>query len=68
MMAMDVKRATFTSVARAVEKRVGSDYTVDHSATLHFINSKGELAAVFTPPFDYNHLHADLLMLIARAN
>ena len=53
---------------RAVEKRVGSDYTVDHSATLHFINSKGELAAVFTPPFDYNNLHGDLLMLIARAN
>ena len=34
-------------VASSVQPRAGSDYTVDHSATLFFLNGRGALAAVF---------------------
>jgi protein SCO1 len=49
----------------SVQARVGEDYTVDHSATLHYINSAGAMAAVFTPPFDYSTLQRDLATLVA---
>jgi protein SCO1 len=49
---------------RSVQPRAGSDYAVDHSATLYFINGKGALSAVFTPPFDYARLRLDLLTLV----
>ena len=51
--------------ARSVQPRVGTDYAVDHSATLYYINAKGALSAVFTPPFDAAALRADLVKLIA---
>lgn len=50
---------------RSVQARVGEDYTVDHSAALSYINSAGAMTAVFTPPFDYNTLRADLAALVA---
>jgi protein SCO1 len=49
---------------RAIQPRAGSDYDVDHSATLYFINGNGALSAVFTPPFDYTRLRLDLLTLV----
>jgi len=52
-------------VPRSVEPRAGTDYAVDHSATLFFLNRRGALAAVFTPPFDHARLRSDLLTLIS---
>ena len=49
---------------RSVQPLAGGDYAVDHSATLYFINDKGALGAVFTPPFDYTRLRLDLLTLV----
>jgi protein SCO1 len=54
--------------ARSVQKTPDGGYTVDHSATLFFIDSKGRLAAVFTPPFSLAPLHADLAALAAVRN
>ncbi len=51
-------------VVRAIQPLPGGDYAVDHSATLYFINSKGALGAVFTPPFDKERLRSDLLELV----
>jgi protein SCO1/2 len=50
--------------ARKVEPRAGTDYAVDHSATLFYINSQGSFSTVFTPPFDYARLRDDLAALI----
>jgi protein SCO1/2 len=50
--------------ARRVEPRAGTDYAVDHSATLFYINARGSFSAVFTPPFDYARLRDDLAALI----
>ena len=53
-------------VATAVQPRAGSDYTVDHSATLFFLEcDAAPSAAVFTPPFDHARLRADLLTLLS---
>jgi protein SCO1 len=52
-------------VARIVEPRAGTDYAVDHSATLYFINAQGALAAVFTPPFGFDNLRNDLTALLS---
>jgi cytochrome oxidase Cu insertion factor (SCO1/SenC/PrrC family) len=35
-------------------------YTVDHSATLYLLDTRGRIAAVFSPPFSVAALHADL--------
>lgn len=35
-------------------------YTMQHSATLYLLNTRGELAAVFTPPFSVSALSSDL--------
>lgn len=51
-------------VVRSVQPLAGGDYAVDHSATLYFINGKGALDAVFTPPFDKERLRSDLLALV----
>ncbi len=51
--------------ARRVDARVGGDYAVDHSATLFYLNARGELSAVFTPTFDFARLQGDLVTLIA---
>jgi cytochrome oxidase Cu insertion factor (SCO1/SenC/PrrC family) len=50
--------------ARSVQPRVGTDYAVDHSATLYYVNAKGALSAVFTPPFNQAALGADIAALI----
>jgi len=49
---------------RSVQPLAGSDYAVDHSATLFYVDGKGALSAVFTPPFDYARLRTDLLALV----
>lgn len=53
------------AAASSVRPGVGSDYSVDHSANLHFINAKGALSAVFTPPFREATLRRDLAALIS---
>jgi protein SCO1/2 len=50
---------------RSVQPLPGGDYAVDHSATLYYINAKGALDAVFTPPFDHANLRSDLLALVS---
>jgi protein SCO1 len=52
---------------RSAQPRVGADYSVDHSATLYFINAKGALSAVFTPPFDHAAMRSDLAALISSS-
>jgi protein SCO1 len=52
-------------VVHSIQALPGGDYSVDHSATLYYINSLGALSAVFTPPFDIAHLRADLNTLLA---
>lgn len=39
----------------------GGGYTIDHSATLFLTDGRGQVAAVFTPPFHETTLLADLL-------
>lgn len=50
---------------RRVEARAGGDYSVDHSATLYYMNARGMLSAVFTPPLDFTRLRDDLRTLVA---
>lgn len=52
-------------VVHAIQPLAGDDYTVDHSATIYYLNARGQFAAVFTPPFDYAALRADLATLLA---
>ncbi len=52
-------------VVHAKQPLAGDDYTVDHSATIYYLNARGEFAAVFTPPFDYAGMRADLATLLA---
>jgi protein SCO1/2 len=59
---------TNLGAVRVVQKLPGGDYTVDHSATLYYIDPRGALAAVFTPPFDSAKLAADLKTLLARGH
>jgi protein SCO1/2 len=40
-------------------------YTMQHSATLYLLNTRGRLAAVFTPPFSVDALSADLRRIAA---
>jgi len=51
-------------VVRVIQPLAGDDYSVDHSATLYYLDARGELAAVFTPPFDYPAMRADLIALL----
>jgi protein SCO1/2 len=53
------------NVVHAIQPLPGGDYTVDHSATLYYINAHGALSAVFTPPFDIAKLRTDLSTLLA---
>ena len=41
----------------------GGQYRVDHSSTLYLLDTRGRLAAVFTPPFTAAALAADLRSL-----
>lgn len=38
----------------------GGDYTMDHSAVIFLLNRQGQVAAIFTPPFDTPKLTQDL--------
>ncbi len=38
----------------------GGGYTMDHSATLYLLDTRGRLVAVFSPPFSAARLSADL--------
>jgi protein SCO1 len=53
---------------RAIQPQAGNTYSVDHSATLHYLDKNGTLAAVFTPPFDPAKLAADLATLLATSH
>lgn len=45
----------------------GGDYTMDHSATIYFLDAEGRLRAVFTPPHSAPALAADLHAAIAAS-
>jgi protein SCO1 len=53
------------AAVRSVQPRVGADYSVDHSAHLHYINADGAFSAIFTPPFDLSALRGDLVTLVS---
>jgi protein SCO1/2 len=53
------------SVAHAITPLPGGQYTVDHSAALYYINTRGEWSAAFTPPFTLDGLRQDLNALMA---
>lgn len=53
--------------ARSVQRLAGGDYAVDHSATLFYVDARGRLAAVFTPPFSFPALRGDLTALVAAS-
>jgi protein SCO1 len=50
---------------RVIQPQAGGTYSVDHSATLHYLDARGAMVAVFTPPFDSARLAADLATLLA---
>jgi protein SCO1/2 len=56
----------FGAIAERVSLPDGS-YTVDHSATLYLLDTRGRIAAIFTPPFTAAGLHADLARVGAAA-
>jgi protein SCO1 len=37
----------------------GGDYTMDHSAVIFLVNTQGQVAGIFTPPFDAHRLAED---------
>jgi protein SCO1 len=49
--------------ARARQDTPDGNYLVDHSATVYVIDARGRLAAVFTPPFAFAAMKADLQRL-----
>lgn len=51
-------------VAHMKQPLPGGGYTVDHSATLFYIDRTGHLAAVFSPPFSLDALRADLAVML----
>lgn len=53
-------------VARAIQPLPGGDYSVDHSATLFYVDRGGNLAAIFSPPFSLAPLRADLATLLRQ--
>lgn len=51
-------------VAQGITELPGGSYTVDHSATLYFLDAAGQWSAVFTPPFEFQRLRRDLVALV----
>ena len=47
------------------QKLLDGSYTMDHSATLYLLDSRGRLVAVFSPPFSAPRLIADLRRVAA---
>ncbi len=58
---------TSVGAARNIQPLPGGDYSVDHSATLFYLDKQGRLTAVFTPPFALDALRMDLLTLLRSA-
>jgi protein SCO1/2 len=56
------------SLGASAERHALNDgsYSIDHSATLYLLDTRGRMAAVFSPPFEAASLRADLER-IARA-
>jgi cytochrome oxidase Cu insertion factor (SCO1/SenC/PrrC family) len=50
------------SLGAIVEPHAPADgsYTIDHSATLYLLDTRGRMAAVFSPPLVASELRADL--------
>ena len=44
----------------------GGDYVMDHSAAVFLLNERGQIVAVFTPPFEVAPFAADLQRVAAR--
>ena len=55
-----IRCCTSLGAARSIRSSADGGVIVDHSATLYYIDAKGRLAAVFTPPFSLPRLRADL--------
>jgi protein SCO1/2 len=55
-------------VAHAILPLPGGGYTVDHSATLYFLDTRGAWSAVFTPPFSLPAIKQDLTALLATGH
>ena len=53
-------------VAVARVELPGGDYAMDHSAAVFLLDRRGEIVAVFTPPFDVAPFAADLRLIAAR--
>jgi protein SCO1 len=54
------KMATDFGVAVNKVPLPGGDYTMDHSAVVFLLNVRGQVAGIFTPPFDIGKFAADL--------
>jgi protein SCO1 len=52
--------ATEFGVAVSKVELPGGDYTMDHSAVVFLLNGHGQIAAIFTPPFDPPKFAEDL--------
>jgi protein SCO1/2 len=55
-----VKLAAEFGVAVSKVDLPGGDYTMDHSAVVFLLNTKGQVAGIFTPPFDPTRFVEDL--------
>jgi protein SCO1 len=55
-----VKMAADFGVAVNKVDLPGGDYTMDHSAIVFLLNTRGQVAGIFTPPFDTARLVEDL--------
>jgi protein SCO1/2 len=53
------KLATDFGVAVSKVDLPGGDYTMDHSAVIFLLNTQGQVAGIFTPPFDTHRLAED---------
>ena len=53
------KLATDFGVAVSKVDLPGGDYTMDHSAVVFLLNTRGQVAGIFTPPFDTHRLAED---------
>jgi protein SCO1 len=55
-----IKMAAEFGVAVSKVDLPGGDYTMDHSAVVFLMNTKGQVAGIFTPPFDTTRFSEDL--------
>jgi protein SCO1 len=55
-----VKMAAEFGVAVSKVDLPGGDYTMDHSAVVFLMNTQGQVAGIFTPPFDTTRFAEDL--------